>query len=306
MTAKKTLFDIFYSKLLSEKTKHNSEKVIVSIAIVSFLLHLIIIGLVDFDIIHLNDHSSLLSNPIAAIYTPFSFILIYEVYLLVYYLPKSTTFYIGKQYEIITLIIIRRIFKDLSKLEFNENWFQSKINLNFSLDLLSTIILFYLIYKFYKLNKVNETNQMKIQKTISVTNFIKLKNVLAMLLIPIFLILSVYSLSHWIYESFFSISKLVKTIKDVNKIFFDEFFTVLILVEVLILLFSFFLSDKFSKVIRNSGFIISTILIKISFGTDGILNTILIVVAVLFGVIILAIHNKYESQEAVVVNKFEL
>ncbi|MBC7643149.1 MAG: hypothetical protein H7174_12585 [Flavobacterium sp.] len=306
MIQNKNLFDFFYAKLLSENTKHKSEKVIVTIAIISFLLHLSIIGLVDFGIIQIYDHSSLLSNPISAIYTPFSFILIYEVYLLVYYLPKSTTIYIGKQYEIITLIIIRRIFKDLSKLEFNDNWFQSKINFNFSLDLLATIFLFYLIYKFYQLNKVNETNQMKIQKTVSVTNFINLKNFFAMVLIPIFLIMSVYSLSHWIYESFFSISKLVKTIKDVNKIFFDEFFTVLILVEVLILLFSFFLTDKFSKVIRNSGFIISTILIKVSFGTDGILNTILIVVAVLFGVIILYIHNKYETQEAVVVNKFEL
>jgi hypothetical protein len=118
MRENKKLFDFFYSKLLSEKTKHKSEKIIVSIAIISFLLHLIIIGLVDFNFININDHSTLLSNPIAAIYTPFSFILIYEVYLLVYYLPKSTTIYIGKQYEIITLIIIRRIFKDLSKLEF--------------------------------------------------------------------------------------------------------------------------------------------------------------------------------------------
>ncbi len=300
------LFDFLYAKLLSEKTKHQSEKIFVGIAIISFLLHLLIIGLVDFNFIKIKYQSSLLNDPISAIYTPFSFILIYEVYLLVYYLPKSTTIYIGKQYEIITLIIIRRIFKDLSKLEFNETWYLSKFNINFGLDLLATIILFYLIYVFYKLNKANETNQMKIQKTISVTNFIKLKNVFAIILIPIFLVMSSYSLLHWIYESFFSITDLVKKIKDINSIFFDEFFTVLILVEVLILLFSFFLSDKFSKVIRNSGFIISTILIKVSFGTEGILNTILIVVAVLFGVIILAIHNKFETQEAVIANKFEL
>lgn len=296
-------FDFFYSKLLSEKTKHRSEIVFVSIAIISFLLHLTIIGLVDFNFLKIDGNSSLLSNPISAIYTPFSFILIYEVYLLVYYLPKSTTIYIGKQYEIISLIIIRRIFKDLSKLEFSENWFNSAMNINFAFDLLATIILFYLIYLFYKLNKENETQVAKTEKTESIVNFIKLKNILAMFLIPIFLLMSVYSLSHWIYESFFSITELVKTIKDVNNIFFDEFFTVLILIEVLILLFSFFLSDKFSKVIRNSGFIISTILIKVSFGTEGILNTILIVVAVLFGVLILFIHNKYENQEAILANK---
>ena len=292
------VFNFFYSKLLSEKTKKISEKVFVSIAIISFLLHLLFIGLVDLELIKLNDYSKLLNNPISAIYTPFSFILIYEVYLLVYYLPKSTTIYIGKQYEIITLIIIRRIFKDLTKLEFSSNWFGIKANLYFTLDLLATVILFYLIYIFYKLNRINEITQSKIQPTIEVNQFIRLKNWMAIFLIPIFLFLSVYSLGHWIYQNFFSLTEIVENIKDINKIFFDEFFTILILIEVLLLLFSFFLTDKFSKVIRNSGFIISTILIKLSFGAEGILSTILIVFATLFGVIILWIHNKYEQAEA--------
>ena len=305
MTKTDAIFGNLYLKLLSEKTKKRTEVFFVTVAIISFLLHLIIIALVDFKVILVNDYSKLLNNPIAAIYTPFSFILIYEVYLLVYYLPKSTTIYIGKQYEIITLIVIRRIFKDLTKLEFNVNWFSSKTNLNFTLDLLATVLLFYLIFIFYKLNQANEINQSKIQKTVSLNQFIKLKNIFAVILIPIFLSMSLYSLGHWIYEYFFSISLMVNKIKDINKIFFDEFFTVLILVEVLLLLFSFLLSDKFSRVIRNSGFIISTILIKLSFVTEGILNTILIVVAVSFGVIILWIHNKYELIEAKKVSSLE-
>ena len=83
--------------------------------------------------------------------------------------------------------------------------------------------------------------------------------------------------------------------KNVNTIFFNEFFTVLILTDVLLLLISFLYTDKFYKVIRNSGFIISTILIKLSFGIEGVLNTIMVVVAVLFGVLILLIHNQYEK-----------
>lgn len=305
MTKTDAIFGNLYLKLLSEETKKRTEVFFVTVAIISFLLHLIIIALVDFKVILVNDYSKLLNNPIAAIYTPFSFILIYEVYLLVYYLPKSTTIYIGKQYEIITLIVIRRIFKDLTKLEFSVDWFNSKTNLNFTLDLLATVLLFYLIFIFYKLNQANEINQSKIQKTVSLNQFIKLKNIFAVILIPIFLSMSLYSLGHWIYENFFSISLMVNKIKDINKIFFDEFFTVLILIEVLLLLFSFLLSDKFSRVIRNSGFIISTILIKLSFGTEGILNTILIVVAVSFGVIILWIHNKYELIEAKKVSTLE-
>ncbi len=62
-----------------------------------------------------------------------------------------------------------------------------------------------------------------------------------------------------------------------------------------LLLISFFYTDQFHKIIRNSGFVISTILIRMSFGVSGLISTILIVVAVLFGLEIITIHNKYEK-----------
>ena len=105
------LLEKFYQKLLSEKTQERSERVSLWIALVSFIIHLLMIGLIHFNVITINEPSNLLKNPIAAIYTPFSFILVYEVYLLIYYLPKSTSTYISKQYEIIALIIIRRLFR---------------------------------------------------------------------------------------------------------------------------------------------------------------------------------------------------
>ena len=136
----------FYNYFLSEKVKEKSEIIIVYVAIISFLMHLAIIGLVNLDIITIDDNSRLLSNPISAIYTPFSFILIYEVYLLLYYLPKSTAIYIGKQYEIIALIVIRRIFKDLSHIEFSSNWFAIKNDILFTSDLVAILIMFFLIF----------------------------------------------------------------------------------------------------------------------------------------------------------------
>jgi hypothetical protein len=289
-------FNSIYQAFFSENTRKKSETVIVTIAIISFVLHLSVIGLVDSHILQINDSSKLLTNPIAAIYTPFSFILIYEVYLLVFYLPKSTSIYIGKQYEIITLIIIRRVFKDLSQIVFTEDWFSVKSDLHFTYDLIATVALFLLIFVFYKLNQTRITKPKKeIQPNSELAKFIKIKNIIATCLIPMLFVLAAYSFGHWVYESFFSISLLVDSIKDVNKIFFDEFFTILILIDVLLLLFSFLHIDKFNKVIRNSGFIISTILLKLSFSADGLLNIILIVIAVLFGVIILAIHNQFET-----------
>ena len=292
--------DLLCVFLLSDNFKKKIEKSIIFLSISSFLLHLIFIVLNKLQIIQLGELSKFFVHPIAAIYTPFSFILIYEVYLLVYYLPKSTSIYIGKQYEIILLIVIRRIFKDISNLEYTNNWFNVKYDLIFMYDLAAVIILFYLIFKFYQLNDKNSLKSRKKDSEISteVKNFIKTKEYIATLLVPIVFILSLYSLGHWLLESFSSIDELVYEFKDVNKIFFDDFFTLLILVDVFLLLFSFLHSDKFSKVIRNSGFIISTIMIKLSFGTDGILNVVLIVMSVVFGIVILAIHNKYDKLES--------
>jgi hypothetical protein len=291
-----TLFNSMHSKFFSEISRKKIETIFVFIAIISFVLHLLLIALVHLNILELNTTSHLLNNPIAAIYTPFSFILVYEVYLLIYYLPKSSTIYIGKQYEIITLIVIRRVFKDLSRLELTSDWFAKTNDIQFSYDLLATLMLFFLIFVFYRLNdKKDGTREKKDGLSSDILRFIKIKNIVAFSLIPVFLGLSVYSFTHMIYTSFFSLSQFVNSITDVNKIFFADFFTILILVDVLLLLFSFLHTDKFFAVIRNSGYIISTILIKLSFGIEGILNTILIVVAVLFGVAILAIHNKYEK-----------
>lgn len=300
MVKNNKLFSLIYLKILSEETKKRFEVIIVNIAIISFILHLLLIGMVNLGWIAMGDSSNLLKNPIAAIYTPFSFILLYEVYLLVFYLPKSITIYIGKQYEIITLIVIRRIFKDLSKLELTSDWFTKKSDLMFTFDIIATILLFFLIFYFNKLNSQRvEVLDSKALLTKEITKYINMKRVISTFLVPVFFILALYSFGNWIYEKLFFDDQVVGSLTDINKIFFDDFFTILILIDVLLLLVSFLHLDKFSQVIRNSGFIISTILIKISFGIEGPLNAVLIVAAVLFGVIILGIHNQYDKLGAV-------
>ena len=136
----------FWDAFLNDLIRKRIEKVTLSIAIISFLFHLCLILLVQMGWLSLE--SELLKSPIAAIYTPFSFILIYEVYLLVFYLPRSITTYIGKQYEIITLILIRRLFKDMANLNLSSNWFELQGDLQFTYDLVTSLILFYLIYLF--------------------------------------------------------------------------------------------------------------------------------------------------------------
>jgi hypothetical protein len=293
------ILEKIYQKLLSIKTKERSEHIILWIALVSFIIHLLMIGLIHFNVITIPEPSNLLKNPIAAIYTPFSFILVYEVYLLIYYLPKSTSTYISKQYEIIALIIIRRLFKDLSDLSLSFNWFNINTDLQFTYDLLASVLLFYLIYLFHvqrtKVYRVRENSKNYAAK---ISKFINAKKWIATALVPVLLIIAIYSFLSWTIGVLYPLQTDAISFKNINNIFFEQFFNILIIADVILLLFSFFHTDEFHKVIRNSGFIISTILIRISFSVSGLINTVLIVSAILFGLLMLFIHNKFEKQLA--------
>lgn len=240
----KNLIQKLYHIFLSETTKNKIEKVILYVALVGFFVHLILIYLAKFDVFVFNSNSDLFKDPIAAIYTPFSFILIYEVYMLIYYLPKSFTTYITKQYEIITLIIIRKLFKDLSGIKLTSNWFEIKGDLQFTYDILASIILFYLIYQVQKHGKLKINKENRVIDKID--SFIKKKKAIAVVLVPTFFIMASITFITWFSNISFS-SNTIPDFEKVNNLFFDEFFTVLILVDVVILLVSFFYTDKFHK-----------------------------------------------------------
>lgn len=278
------LFQFF----IGEKSKSLIEKYILIFSIISFFAHLILIYLTRFELININDPYSLLSNPIAAIYTPFSFILIYEIYLLIYYLPRSITTYISKQYEIITLIVIRRIFKDISSISLEENLFASSYNTQIFIDLGAAVLLFFLIYLFRR----NSIKSAKSSDEDRLHTFIRIKKWISALLIPALTILAIYHFANWTFTIFSSSSDF----SALNAIFFDELFQILILVDVLLLIFSFFNSDSFHIIIRNSGFIISTILIRISFMAEGLSNIVLIISSLLFGLLIQLIYNACEKR----------
>lgn len=285
-----------YDLLLSEETRRRFERVILSVAIIGFILHLLLIYLAQLNWLPASEGNELLTNPIAASYTPFSFILVYEVYLLVYYLPKSITTYISKQYEIITLIIIRRLFKDLAAIEISANWFEIRDDLRLTYDIVASLVLFYLLHLFINQGRKRYgLPQPEGPPPPPLAQFILFKKFLATLLIPILFCLASYTLLRWTLGVIVPSSGLGISFKNLNNVFFDQFFSVLIVIDVILLLSSLFMTNDFHKVIRNSGFIISTILIRLSFSADGLISTILIIASVVFGLLILLIYNQYEK-----------
>jgi len=280
--------EIFYN-IFKEEVKSKIEVVILYLAILGFFIHLGLILAHEWGFFTTPESTQqLFGSPTSAIYTPFSFILIYEVFLLVYYIPDSFSTSIAKQYEIISLILIRRIYKDIVKMDVDaSHWFENDYNLQLTIDMVGFLLLFLLIYLFYFFN----LKRPKFKSPPKLEQFITFKRVISLLLIPVLLGLAVYSLIDWVVEARKFNLGLVEDLSDVNSIFYNEFFNVLILVDVFILIISLKYTESYSQLIRNSGFIISTILIRISFTAEGVTNTALIVGAVSFGVLILGIYN---------------
>ena len=278
-----------FLKVFSENNLKKFEKFILFFATIGFIIHLGLILLNNNGLLNLSiGEDTLLQNPISAIYTPFSFILVYEAFLLIYYLPRSFTTSVGKQYEIISLILIRKIFKDIPDVNLDDNWFLNENNIQLIYDLSGILIIFFLIFIFRKLKE----NLPNISVNRNLERFINYKRLISLILVPVLTTLCLISFFDW-FNGVFSNEPFDD---NLNYLFFVDFFTILILVDVFILLISFQYTERYSQLIRNTGFIISTILLRLSFSATGLVSVILLVSGIIFGIIILAIYNQMEKQ----------
>ena len=281
-------FEKIFSTVFAPRIQKIIEKVILLLAALGFVIHLGLIFLKAQGIIFFSPlYPELFNDPISAIYTPFSLILIYEIYLLLFYLPRSFTSCVSKQFEIISLIVIRKIFKDIPQMDLADNWMSSSHNLELIVDLLGFLILFLLIFLF---NKSKQRLPKQAVENSRLLNFIVSKKIVSVMLFGVLGIMLLSTLSQWIYNVFNQ-----QSILNLDSLFFNQFFTLLILADVVILLISFRYTEEYSKLIRNTGFIIATILIRLSFSAEGYLTMILILTGVSFAYLILQIFNAMEN-----------
>ena len=281
------LIDKYHKLLFSVKNLKLVETAILFLAVTGFIAHLLLIyANINYKLDYLSTLDNLFTNPISALYTPFSFILIYEVFLLIYYLPRSFTTSIRKEYEIISLIMIRKVFEDIPNLNTETGIFNTE-SLNLLYNLLGILIIYYLIFLFKKTIRIIP----KRKDTKDLSKFIAYKKALSIILVPILIMLCFSNLISWSKTLFIN----EYFTQNVNSIFFVDFFTILILVDVFILLISFRYTERYAQIIRNTGFIISTILLRLSFGVKDLSSIILLTGGVVFGLIILKIYQLTET-----------
>lgn len=296
-SATSAVFRSIFLFFFSPKSKARFEKGLFSLAITTFFIHFLLIllsngGYLPYWLVGTTG----IQNPIDSIYTPFSIILIFEVYLLIYYLPSSITSYLGRQYEVIALIFIRQLFSDLSALSGEGVIIDIHSLSMLSLSFAGLLVLFLLIFLFYKLSGRKEV-RFDEDKTMTAAErrFVLSKKVMSLVLMLVFVVLFFRSIV-LVGDIELTIANIPEIIKTASDYFFSTLFVALILSEVLLLLLTFNLTDKFHKIMRNSGFIISTILLKISFMVQGVNNILVVLIAVAFGVAVEGIYRLYETK----------
>ena len=281
--------DLLYDQLLGSSVNEKLRIVCIQTAIFGFLIHLLLCLLYQLELIGLSDKTSgLFDSYLDSLYTPFSIFLAYEVYELIRTIPKSFTNSIGKQFEIITLLVVRDILKRLSDIDATVSSSVDDSITTLAIECIAFIVLFCTALFF---NNAQRETSLNTSENGELDNFISRKKQLAILLLGVYILIAIYSLSTWSYSLF-------QGDGSTNRmIFFLDFFTVLIMADILILLVSYQYITDFSHLARNTGFILSTVILRVAIASPGTSGAILFILAGCLGSSVLlsgVLFNKKE------------
>ena len=264
---------------MGDATEEIARRWTIILAVIGFLAHFCIWALHVTGRISIDGEAvELVSSPLSSLYTPFSILLVYEVYQLIRTIPDSFSSSVGKQYEIATLLIVRDILKRLSEIEGASGW-EISDDLGFLLvESGAFLSLFYTSLTYYRIS-VQAPKTVEITEDVS--TFVETKRVIANIMLVVFLLIAAYSFWSWVtsvQEGGGSVSR---------AIFFLDFFTFLILADILILLISYWFYTDFGNLARNTGFVLSTVIIRVAISSEGVSSMILFTLSGLLGVAIL-------------------
>ncbi|MCF8342818.1 MAG: hypothetical protein K9I82_17710 [Chitinophagaceae bacterium] len=273
-----------YDSLSNIKRVHLFEITILKISILSFIAHICFI--------FFSNTTNLIGNLdqsyLKAIYTPFSFILYYEVFLLVIIIPKSISEFIGKQFEIIALITLRGFFHDIADINFSEIHTLDNPNfISILYDLSASAIMLFTTFVY---NKMYKSIGVK-DATVDLNQFIKIKKLLSVIMCGVLVILSFISLITWLTDVSIAF-KLKSQFPNPNTVFYSDFFTIMIFVDVLLLIISFIYQCSFNLIFRNASFIITTILLRMSLSMEKPINYLIILLGFTFSIVTYYLYSK--------------
>jgi hypothetical protein len=217
-----------------------------------------------------------------AIELAFSTLLIAEIVSLVFILTHSVADSVGKQFEIISLILLRDSFKEMGHLPLNILWNTSTLLelLPLLVDAVGAVVIFLITGLFYRAQKhAKITNNVQEQM-----NFVMLKKLLASVLLVVFLLLGIYAIF-----DFFATNRYHNL--------FNIYYTILIFSDILILIISLRYSNLYIHLFRYSSFALATVIIRLSLSAPKYYNVLLSVSAGLFVLLVANVYNMLNKNE---------
>jgi len=291
---RRRLADIF-DALDSPAVRAWLERLVVTASAVGFLVHLTVIGIArQFPDLPQTLFEGIDKSPLHAVYTPFSVILFYEVILLVFALATSHTGEVAKQYQIISLIVVRGVFKDIGGFHDLENWLAEPSAVKAVLfDMGGAVLMFLIVTGFNLLRHV--TPKMPTHRDLQ--GFIQLKKAVAVLLLVVLVTLALLNLASWAGLVERLPELLAPPPIDVDLFFFPRFFEFMIFTDVFLLIVSLAYYDRYEHVFRNAGFVISTVLLRVSLSTPKPYDVALSLSAMLYGLAVLGVFACFTAIE---------
>lgn len=216
-------------------------------------------------------HPYIPDNHFFAIQAAFTVVLILEMISLVFTLPCSFSRSVGKQFEILSLILLRNAFKELAHFPEPVSFSGNEMEVLYILSSgFGALIIFGLLGYYYHLQAKDTDDRMKPNDLFS---FVAAKKGIALLLLLVF-----------IYMGLKSGYMALRGIDHSD--FFHDFYTLLILTDILVVLISQCFHPSFYTVFRNSGFALSTLLIRLALAAPPFYDALLGIAAALFSILL--------------------
>ena len=211
------------------------------------------------------------TNHFYAISSAFTVVLILEVISLVFTLPCSFSRSVGKQFEILSLILMRNAFKELSNMPEPITFEGSQDAVLYILsDGFGALLIFALLGYYYLIQPRSHEDAFRPSDLFA---FVAAKKGIALLLLGMFIFMGINS-------AFLGATGTEHT--D----FLHQFYTVLILTDILVVLISQCFQPSFYSVFRNSGFALSTLIIRIALAAPPFYNVLLGLTAAIFAILL--------------------
>lgn len=210
------------------------------------------------------------TNHFHAVNLAFTLVLILEVVSLIFTLPCSFSKSVGKQFEILSLILLRDAFKELSY--FTEPITVVGTELTPVFHILGygfgALVVFALLGVYYR---IQPEKKQGMGLPHDLFRFVAAKKGIALLLLFTFAVLGLCNLYY-----------MLAGLPRID--FFPVFYTLLIFTDILVVLISQCFRPSFHAVFRNSGYALCTLFIRLALAAPPMYDVALGIVAALFAI----------------------